>query len=119
MLFPHKLRLALDTAAVALLVGFFALVAWHGLGVVSQSWTSGSRSQSALETPTVIPQALWITGLAVFVVIGVLLLIQALRTGLSGDLRGMGQLISTRSAEEEVEDEIRDLKDRREREGND
>jgi TRAP-type C4-dicarboxylate transport system permease small subunit len=112
VLFPQKLRLALDVAAVALLVGFFALVAWHGLGVVSQSWTSGSRSQSALETPTVIPQALWIAGLAVFVAIGVLLLIQALRTGLAGDLRGMAQLISTRSAEEEVEEEIRDLKDR-------
>jgi hypothetical protein len=55
---------------------------------------------------------LWIAGLAVFVAIGVLLLIQALRTGLAGDLRGMAQLISTRSAEEEVEEEIRDLKDR-------
>ena len=40
------------------------------------------------------------------------LLIHALRVGLSGDLRGMAQLISTRSAEEEVEEEIRDLKNR-------
>src|SRR5215216_1188817 len=110
VLFPQKLRLALDVAALLLLVGFFALMMWHGLGVVSQSWTSGSRSQSALETPTVIPQALWIAGLAIFVAIGVLLLIQALRTGLPGDLRGMAQPIITRSAEEEVEDEIRDLK---------
>jgi TRAP-type C4-dicarboxylate transport system permease small subunit len=115
--FPQKIRLALDALALVLLVGFFALVAWHGLGVVSQSWTSSSRSQSALETPTVIPQTLWIAGLAVFVVIGVLLLIQALKVGASGDLRGMAKLISTRSAEEEVEDEIRDLKDRQVREG--
>ena len=76
------------------------------------AWTSGSRSQSALETPTVIPQAIWIAGLAVFVLVGVFLLVNALRAGLAGDLRGMAQLISTRSAEEEVEDEIRDLKDR-------
>lgn len=117
VLFPQKLRLVLDVVAIALLVGFFALTAWHGLGVVSQSWTSESRSQSALETPTVIPQALWIAGLAVFVVIGVLLLIQALRLAVAGDLRGVAQLISTRSAEEEVEDEIRDLKDRRLRDG--
>jgi TRAP-type C4-dicarboxylate transport system permease small subunit len=117
VLFPQKLRLALDVTALVLLVGFFALVAWHGLGVVSQSWTSASRSQSALETPTVIPQALWIAGLAAFVVVGVLLLLAALRLGMSGDLRGMASLISTRSAEEEVEDEIRDLKDRAEREG--
>src|SRR5882762_506577 len=79
MLFPQKLRLALDLLALVLLVGFFALIAWHGLGVVSQSWVSGSRSQSALETPTVIPQALWIAGLAAFVAIGALLLFDALR----------------------------------------
>src|SRR6185295_17248761 len=118
VLFPQKLRLALDVLAVILLVGFFALMTWHGWGVVSQSWTSGSRSQSALETPTIIPQALWIVGLAVFVVIGVLLLLHAMKMAVSGDLRGTARLISTRSAEEEVEDEIRDLKDRQVREGN-
>ncbi len=117
VLFPQKLRLALDLAALILLVSFFALVAWHGLGVVAQSWTSGSRSQSALETPTVIPQALWILGLATFVVIGVILLVTALRLAVAGDGRAMSKLISTRSAEEEVEDEIRDLKERAEREG--
>lgn len=117
VLFPQKLRLALDAVAIVLLVGFFALTAWHGLGVVSQSWTSGSRSQSALETPTIIPQALWIAGLGTFVAIGVLLLLQALRTAVAGDWRGVAQLISTRSAEEEVEDEIRDLKERQNREG--
>jgi len=117
VLFPQKLRLALDLVALVLLVGFFALIAWHGLGVVSQSWTSGSRSQSALETPTVIPQVFWIAGLLVFVVVGALLLIDAVRIIESGDLRGAARLVSTRSAEEEVEDEIRDLKDRQTREG--
>src|ERR1700755_2440221 len=105
VLFPQKLRLALDIAALVLIVSFFSLTAWHGLGVVSQSWTSSSRSQSALETPTVIPQALWIVGLAMFTVIGILLLVAALKLAASGDLRGMATLVSTRSAEEEVEDE--------------
>ena len=117
VLFPQKLRLALDTVALVLFVGFFALTLWHGLGVVSQSWTSGSRSQSALETPTVIPQALWIIGLWTFLAIGLFLLANAFRLAASGYLRGMAKLISTRSAEEEVADEIRDLKDRQDREG--
>jgi TRAP-type C4-dicarboxylate transport system permease small subunit len=117
VLFPQKIRLALDIAALILLVGFFALVAWHGLGVVSQSWTSGSRSQSALETPTVIPQAIWIAGLTAFVAIGVILLVTVLRLAVAGDGRTMSRLISTRSAEEEVEDEIRDLQDRARRGG--
>jgi TRAP-type C4-dicarboxylate transport system permease small subunit len=115
VLFPQKLRLALDLLALVLLVGFFALTLWHGLGVLSQSWISNSHSQSALETPTVVPLALWIAGLASFVVVGVLLLLQAVRLMAARDLRGAAQLISTRSAEEEVEDEIRDLKDRQAR----
>jgi TRAP-type C4-dicarboxylate transport system permease small subunit len=118
LLFPPKLRLALDLAALVLLVGFFALVAWHGTGVVSQSWTSESRSQSALETPTIVPQAVWLAGLVVFVAIGVLLLVDVLRLLAAGDLRGAARLIGTRSAQEEVEEEIRDLQERQGREGN-
>lgn len=112
VLFPQKLRLALDLVALVLLVGFFALVAWHGWGVAEQSWTSGSRSQSALETPTVIPQLAWLAGLVAFVAIGALLLLDVLRQLAAGDLRGAARLVSTRSAEEEVQDEIRDLQDR-------
>ena len=93
---------------------------WHGLGVLSQSWISNSRSQSALETPTVIPLALWIAGLASFVVVGVLLLLQAAQAdGGAAICAAPHKLISTRSAEEEVEDEIRDLKDRQARGGSD
>jgi TRAP-type C4-dicarboxylate transport system permease small subunit len=117
LLFPQKVRLALDVVALVLLVGFFALVAWHGTSVVSQSWTSESRSQSALETPTVIPQALWMAGLVVFVGIGLLLLVDAVRIVASGDLRGAARLIGTRSAAEEVQEEVRDLQERRSREG--
>jgi TRAP-type C4-dicarboxylate transport system permease small subunit len=119
VLFPQKLRLALDIVALVLLVAFIALIAWHGWGVLAQSWTSGSRSQSALETPTVIPQVVWIAGLLMFVVVGALLLIDALRLIAAGDLAGAARLISTRSAAEEVEDEIRDLQDRQVGEGSD
>jgi TRAP-type C4-dicarboxylate transport system permease small subunit len=117
VLFPRRLRLLLDLVALILFVAFFALMTWHGWGVVTQSWTSGSRSQSALETPTVIPQALWIVGLFGFAVVGVLLFFHALGMITRGDYAGAGRVIGTRSAEEEIEDEIRDLKERAEREG--
>jgi TRAP-type C4-dicarboxylate transport system permease small subunit len=116
VLFPQKLRLLLDVAALVLFVAFFGLMTWHGLGVVTESWTSGSRSQSALETPTVIPQSLWILGLSAFVAIGIVLLVHALRLAAQGDVQGMARAIGTRSAEEEIEDEIRDLKERSARE---
>jgi TRAP-type C4-dicarboxylate transport system permease small subunit len=114
--FPRPLRLALDAVGLVLFIGFFGLVAWHGWGVVEQSWTSGSRSQSALETPTIIPQALWLAGLVGLVVVGIIVLLHGLALAARGDPHGASTVIGTRSAEEEVEDEIRDLKERGDRE---
>src|SRR5205814_410200 len=69
--------LGLDFAGLALFIAFFGLIAWHGWSVMQQSWMSGSRSQSALATPTVIPQSLWLLGLALFFVVGLALLAHA------------------------------------------
>jgi len=114
--FAPALRIALDLAGLALFLAFFGLVAWHGIGVAEQSWTAASRSQSALETPTVIPQVLWLAGLAVFLASGILLLVQALATAIGGRLGDAVRLVGTRSAEEEVEEEIRDIRERAARE---
>jgi len=112
ILFPAALRIALDMIGLALFIVFFALVAWHGSGVVMQSWTSGSRSQSDLQTPTVIPQLMWIAGLVLFVVVGVVLLIDAVARLSAGDRAAVARAIGTRSAAEEVEEEIRALEER-------
>lgn len=112
VLFPRWLRLALDFAGLALLIAFFGLIARHGWSVAQQSWVSGSRSQSALATPTVIPQAVWLVGLALFFAVGVLLAAYALSLIARGKPAAAEHAISTRSAAEEVEEEIRDLKDR-------
>ena len=110
MLFPRWLRLALDFAGLALLIAFFGLIARHGWSVVEQSWASSSRSQSALATPIVIPQAVWLAGLAVFLLIGITLLAHAVLLIAGGKPASAEHAISTRSAAEEVEDEIRDMK---------
>ena len=112
VLFPRSLRLALDFAGLALFIAFFGLVARHGWNVLQQSWVSGSRSQSALQTPTVIPQAIWLIGLAVFFVVGLVLLAQAVMLTARGNAAAAEKAISTRSAAEEVEDEIREMKER-------
>jgi TRAP-type C4-dicarboxylate transport system permease small subunit len=116
LLFPARVRLLLDVASIVLFLTFFGMIAWHAWGVVEQSWMSGSRSQSALETPTVIPQLLWFAGLVGFLFVAALLLLHALTLASRGKLREASRAIGTRSAEEEVEDEIRDLKERAERE---
>jgi TRAP-type C4-dicarboxylate transport system permease small subunit len=117
VLLPRRLRFVLDIAGVALLVGFFGLVAWHGWSMVVQSWASQSRSQSALQTPVVIPQLIWLLGLLVFIAIGILLLVYAVQLATRAQHAAVAKAISTRSAEEEVEDEIRDLEQRGAREG--
>ena len=58
---------------------FFALVTWHAWGVLRQSYVSDSHSLSEIETPLVVPQALWLLGLAFFVAVALLLLARALR----------------------------------------
>lgn len=112
MQFPRAVRLALDFAGLALFLAFFGLIARHGWSVLQQSWVSGSRSQSALQTPTVIPQAVWLAGLAVFLLVGILLLVHAAILAARGRHAAVAKLIGTRSAEEDVEEEIRDLKQR-------
>lgn len=106
VLFPRRLRLALDFAGLALFIAFFALIARHGWSVVQQSWVSGSRSQSALQTPTVLPQSLWLLGLALFFLIGLALLARAAFLVARGEAAAAQRLISTRSAAEEVQKEI-------------
>ena len=109
VLFPRPLRLALDFAGLALFIAFFGLIAWHGWSVAQQSWVSGSRSQSAIATPTVIPQALWLAGLALFFVVGLMLLCHAVLLIARGNADAAEQAISTRSAAEEVQEEMQRL----------
>jgi len=112
VLFPRWLRLTLDLVGLGLFLGFFGMVALRGWDVVEQSWISSSRSHTALETPTVIPQFLWVVGFAVLLGVGILLIVRALLLMARGEHGAATRVISTRSAAEEVEDEIRFIKER-------
>lgn len=102
----RAVRAALDVLSVAAFAVFAALVAWHGWGVLRLSYESGSRSQSALETPLAIPQAVWLAGLAFFVAVALLLLARALVAWARGDLDGLFRLIGSKSATVEAKEEI-------------
>ena len=79
-----RVRAALDLLSLVTFASFIALITWHAWGVVRQSWVSGSRSLSELETPVIIPQALWFAGLVFFVVVALLLLARSLHAVLDG-----------------------------------
>jgi TRAP-type C4-dicarboxylate transport system permease small subunit len=112
-LFPRGLRLFLDLIGLLLFIGFFGLIGLRGWSVVEQSWISASRSHTALETPTVIPQFVWVAGLAVLVLLGIILFIYAVLLIARGQAAAATALISTRSAKEEVDEEVDFLKARR------
>jgi TRAP-type C4-dicarboxylate transport system permease small subunit len=102
-----RVRATLDLLSLACFALFVALVAWHGWGVLQQSFVSGSRSMNELQTPLVIPQALWVAGLIFFVAVALLLLARALPLYFAGDLRALFELIGSKSAVAEAEEEIR------------
>ena len=112
ILLPLPVRALLDVVGLIAFGGFMALVTWFGWGVVGQSVVSGTRSMSALSVPVVIPQALWMAGLIFFVLVVLLLLVRALGLLFAGDYTGVQRLIGSRSATEEVENELEDLKAR-------
>jgi TRAP-type C4-dicarboxylate transport system permease small subunit len=102
----RALRAALDVLSLAAFTVFGALVAWHGWAMLRLSYDSGSRSQSALEVPLAIPQAVWFAGLAFFVAVALLLLGRALVAWARGDLDGLFRLIGSKSAVVEAKEEI-------------
>lgn len=112
-LFPRGLRLILDFVGLVLFLGFFGLVGWRGLSVVEQSWVSSSRSHTALATPTVIPQFIWVIGLALLIFIGFILFFHALFLIGHGEKGAAVKFIGTRGTAEEVEEEVRYLEQRK------
>jgi TRAP-type C4-dicarboxylate transport system permease small subunit len=102
-----RVRAILDLLSLVIFAGFITLITWHAWGVVRQSWVSGSRSLSELETPVVIPQLLWFAGLVFFVMVALLLLTRSLYALATGDLAKLFELIGSKSAVAEAEEEVR------------
>jgi TRAP-type C4-dicarboxylate transport system permease small subunit len=105
-LLPSKLAAACDVVALVALLAFASLIAWHGAGVLAQSWSLGARSNSSLAVPLAVPQALWWLGYAGFVLCAALLLLRGVVALLAGDLAQANRLIGARSIEEEAADEL-------------
>lgn len=105
---PVRVCALLDILGLALLLGFFGLITRHAAGVLETSWRLGARSMSPLATPLIIPQALWVAGLIMFLLIAGLLLIRALGALVTGDVVTVQRLIGSCSLTEEIEAEIKE-----------
>ena len=101
-----RVRAVLDLLSLTAFVFFFALVTWHAWGVLRQSYVSESHSLSEIQMPLVIPQALWVLGLAFFVAVSLLLLARGVRAFVTGNLDQLFALIGSKSAVAEAEEEV-------------
>lgn len=103
---PRRLAAVCDVAAIVALLAFASLIAWHGAGVLAQSWQLGARSNSSLAVPLALPQALWWLGYAGFVLCAALVLARAAFALARGDLVAANRLIGARTIEEDAADEL-------------
>ncbi len=106
---PTRICAVLDVLGLAALTGFMALVTWFGFGVFTETYKHGSKTMSALSTPLVYPQALWVLGLVMFMAVALLLLARALTALVMGDSRGVQRLIGSRTVAQEIEEELQEL----------
>lgn len=101
-----KIRATLDLLSLAGLMFFFSLVTYHAWGVLKQSWVSDSHSLSEIQMPLIVPQSLWLAGLAFFVLVCALLFVRGLRALVEGKLEALFALIGSKSAVAEAQEEI-------------
>jgi TRAP-type C4-dicarboxylate transport system permease small subunit len=116
-----RARAALDLLSLATLAFFFSLVTYYAWGVLKQSWQSDSHSLSEIQMPLIVPQGLWVAGLAFFVAVSLLLFVRGLRSFVTRDLDGLFALIGSKSAVAEAKEEVLNVErafeqDRREHE---
>ncbi|MGB8434859.1 MAG: TRAP transporter small permease [Burkholderiales bacterium] len=102
---PRKLCAVLDILALIALGMFVTFLAYYAYDVLATSWDLSARSNSALKVPLWIPQALWVTGLALYLATIALLLTRSLAALLTGDTETVRALLGARSVRDDADDE--------------
>ncbi len=113
LLLPRRVQAGLDLLAMAGMIAFFGYVLRYGWDLLARSATLGQRAMTPLRTPLVVPQVFWFAGLVALVAVAVVLLLLAVAALRRGELQAATRAIGSRSAEEELEEELADAARRR------
>lgn len=102
---PTWLRSLLDLFSLFLLVGFVAIVCWHSTNLFLENYKNDTASITPAQIRVWIWQGLWVLGMFLFLVVGVVLFILSLIA--LGYVRHdrVAALIGSRSSEEEIASE--------------
>lgn len=112
-LMPDRAQRLLDIVGMAVLAGFFAVICYHAWALVADAYAFNSRSITPLQTPLIIPQALWFTALSFALLTAVTLLTLAIAAMVRGDLGAVKSLIGIPSLDEEIAEEMGPSADRK------
>lgn len=104
---PRTLRAIIDTVAACMLTLMALLFAYWTTVTAHQSWKLGSVSNSDLQLPLWLPQALWAAGFVFFAAVGVLIAMKCVCSLAMGNIEGVfrrfGMISSLQEAEREIE----------------
>lgn len=106
VVFPPRVRAGLDMVALASLGAFAVTLAIYAGQALSFSLEMGATANTPLATPLWIPQALWLLGFVLFLVV---LAVQFARSAAAltrGDLEMLRSIAGTKSVRDEVREEL-------------
>jgi TRAP-type C4-dicarboxylate transport system permease small subunit len=106
LLMPSRWRALFDAIAIAALLLFFALILYFALVMFADTIRIGAHSRTSLYVPLAIPQSIWIVGLVLSVGVTAILLVRVVVALFKGDVRLVAQLAGSKSAQEELEEEL-------------
>jgi TRAP-type C4-dicarboxylate transport system permease small subunit len=105
---PRPARRLLDAVAMLSLAGMAVFCAWRGYAEFSTNFISGRPSNTPMQTPLWMPQAVFFAGLALFALCSTLAAIHAAWL-LFVDSARLERLYGPQSLEEEVSAEVSDI----------
>ena len=99
---PASIRYPMHVLSLASLAVFMAFIAWGAYGLVDESLLFGATDISLLRTPLWIPQGLWALGIAVFLLLILVMLVENLLLLAAGRGAETESQLHARSYQDEV-----------------
>lgn len=102
---PRPAASVLDLLSVLALAAFAGFMFERGWAVLHESWIHGSRSNTPMQIPQVLPQGLWVVGLLVLNITVLVVLVRSLRQFRRCNWQGVADEIGIPSVSEESANE--------------
>lgn len=107
---PPRVQTFLNWLSSVSMAAFGGLMAWLAWFVIQDSQSYKSVSQTPWATPLVIPQSAWLVGLIIFGALATGVAVYATFLLVTGRTSEVNALLNPRSSDEELEEELEDLK---------